>query len=114
MNFCAAPRPQKWHMRLRHKINICAFGIKSTYAPSAQNKGGRCAAPSSNICPSLLFRGAFCLLLVLALLVCHCARGLASGLARGLALAATAMCRAVFQRRAVQGLDMFHRNFLLW
>ena len=46
--------------------------------------------------------------LVLALLVGHSAGGLAGGLARCLALAATAMGRALLQGCAVQSLDVSH------
>ena len=48
------------------------------------------------------------LLLVLTLLVGHGTRSLARGLARGLALAAASMGRALLQGSAVQGLDMSH------
>ena len=51
-------------------------------------------------------------LLVFALLVSNAAAGLASRLAGGLALAATAVLCAVTQIASFDGLDMFH-NFHL-
>ena len=48
------------------------------------------------------------LLVIFALLVGHSAGGLAGGLARCLALAATAMGRALLQGCAVQSLDVSH------
>lgn len=50
-------------------------------------------------------------LLVLALLVGHGARGLTSGLAGGLALAAAAVSGAVLQSCAVERLHMLHSVF---
>ena len=48
------------------------------------------------------------LLGALALLVCNAAAGLASRLAGGLALAATAVLSAVAQITGLDGLNMFH------
>ena len=45
---------------------------------------------------------------VFALLVCDAAAGLASGLARGLALAATAVLCTFAKVASLNGLDMFH------
>ena len=52
------------------------------------------------------------LFFVLALLICDTAAGLASRLARGLALAATAVLCAVAQVTGLQGFDMFHFSIL--
>ena len=52
------------------------------------------------------------LLGVLALLVGDAAAGLASGLARGLALAATAVLCAVAKVASFDSFDMFHRKYL--
>ena len=49
-------------------------------------------------------------LLVLALLICNAAAGLASRLAGGLALAATALNSAVAQVTGLQSLDSFHND----
>ena len=51
------------------------------------------------------------LVAVLALLVGNAARGLASGLARGLALAATAVLCALAKVASLDGFDMLHDLF---
>ena len=51
-------------------------------------------------------------LLVLALLICDAAAGLASGLARSLALAAAAVLCAVAQITSFNGFDMLHCDLL--
>jgi hypothetical protein len=51
-------------------------------------------------------------LLVLALLICDTAAGLAGRLAGSLAFAATAILRAVTQIAGLNGLDMFHGSNL--
>ena len=53
------------------------------------------------------------LILVLALLVCDAAAGLASRLAGGLALAAAAVLGALAQIAGFDGLNMLHGIFLL-
>ena len=47
-----------------------------------------------------------------ALLVCNAAARLASGLARGLALAATAVLCALAQVTSLNGFDMLHDEYL--
>ena len=55
-----------------------------------------------------IFANLFCCFL--ALLVCYSARGLASGLARGLALAAAAVLLALVEIASFQGDDSFHKR----
>ena len=50
----------------------------------------------------------------LALLICDAAAGLASGLARSLALAATAVLSAVAKIAGLDRLDMLHDSNLRW
>ena len=50
----------------------------------------------------------FCVLVALALLVCDAAAGLASGLAGSLALAATAILRALAKILGFNSLNMLH------
>ena len=50
----------------------------------------------------------FVCVLVLASLICYAAGGFASGLAGGLAFAATAVLYALCKISGVQGLDSFH------
>ena len=51
-------------------------------------------------------------LLILALLICDTAAGLASGLAGSLAFAAAAILRALTQIAGLDGLNVFHGNNL--
>ena len=53
------------------------------------------------------------LVLVFALLVSNAARSFASGLARSLALAATAVVNSLYDILGLDGLDSVHRFFLL-
>jgi hypothetical protein len=52
------------------------------------------------------------LFLILALLICNAARGLASRLARGLALAATAVLNGFCNIFGFNGVDSFHHQIL--
>ena len=53
------------------------------------------------------------LVLILALLICNAARGLASRLAGGLALAAAAVYEAGIEVSGVEGVDSVHNRKLL-
>ena len=59
-----------------------------------------------------LFENCDRLLVVLALLVCHAAAGLAGGLAGSLALTAAAVLGAVAQAASLKSLDSFHNIYL--
>jgi len=72
-------------------MNHCLFSFKK----NAAEVGG-------------IFENLFAFLLVLALLVRDTAAGLASGLARSLALTATALFRAFAQITGFDRFDMFH------
>jgi len=87
------------HTEQAGKVNLHASPHNSNGATAI------CHSPVHGLCILVLVR--------LAFLVCNAARGLASGLAGGLALATTAVVYALSEVTGLDGLNSLHDNISL-